>query len=139
MTIWTQTPSLAEANAVTRNTIADVLGIEITEIGADFVKGTMPVDKRTHQPFGILHGGASVVLAESLGSFAANLACEKGFVCVGLDINANHIRSVKSGLVTGVAKAVHIGRRTQVWEIRIADEADKTVCVSRLTVAVIEG
>ncbi len=139
MTIWTQTPSLAEANAVTANTIADVLGIEITEIGADFVKGTMPVDKRTHQPFGILHGGASVVLAESLGSFAANLACEKGFVCVGLDINANHIRSVKSGLVTGVAKAVHIGRRTQVWEIRIADEADKTVGVSRLTVAVIEG
>ena len=139
MTIWTQPISLDDANAMTVNTIGEVLGIKITDIGADFVVGTMPVDKRTHQPFGILHGGASVVLAESLGSFAANLACEKGFVCVGLDINANHIRSVSSGLVTGVARAVHIGRRTQVWETRIADEADKTVCVSRLTMAVIEG
>ncbi len=137
MTIWTNTPSIDEANAMSANTIVEVLGITITDIGTNSITGTMPVDKRTHQPFGILHGGASVVLAETLGSLAANLACEKGFVCVGLDINANHIRSVRSGVVTGVAKAVHIGRSTQVWEIRIADEADKTVCVSRLTMAVI--
>ena len=139
MSIWKHTISIAEANASMTNTIAEVLGIKVTDIGADYITGTMPVDKRTQQPFGILHGGASVVLAESLGSFGANLAADKGFVCVGLDINANHIRSVRSGLVTGVAKAVHIGRRTHVWEIRIADEADKTVCVSRLTMAVIEG
>tara|TARA_R110001599_G_scaffold65489_5_gene184576 strand:- start:4476 stop:4895 length:420 start_codon:yes stop_codon:yes gene_type:complete len=139
MTIWTNPLSIDQANAMLANTICEVLAIEITDIGADSVTGTMPVDKRTHQPFGILHGGASVVLAESLGSFAANLACATGFVCVGLDINANHIRSVRSGVVTGVAKAVHIGRSTQVWEIRIADEADKTVCVSRLTMAVIKS
>ena len=139
MTIWTNPLSIDQANAMLANTICEVLAIEITDIGEDYVAGTMPVDKRTHQPFGILHGGASVVLAESLGSIAANLACESGFVCVGLDINANHIRSVRSGVVTGVAKAVHIGRSTQVWEIRIADETDKTVCVSRLTMAVIKS
>ncbi|MDF1690916.1 MAG: hotdog fold thioesterase [Zhongshania sp.] len=139
MSIWKNTLSLDQANATMANTLCEVLDIKITDIGADYVAGTMPVDKRTHQPFGILHGGASVVLAESLGSFAANLACESGFVCVGLDINANHIRSVRSGLVTGVAKAVHVGRRTQVWEIRIADEDDNTACVSRLTMAVIEA
>lgn len=139
MTIWKQSFDLSQANAMMKNTIGDTLGLLITDIGPDYVVGTMPVDKRTHQPMGILHGGASVVLAESLGSFAANLACDVGMACVGLDINANHIRSVRSGLVTGVARAVHVGRRTQVWEIRIADEADKTVCVSRLTMAVIDA
>ena len=139
MTIWKQSLDLHQANAMMVNTIGDTLGIVITEIGADYVVGTMPVDKRTHQPMGILHGGASVVLAESLGSFAANIACDKDMACVGLDINANHIRSVRSGLVTGVARPVHVGRRTQVWEIRIADDADKTVCVSRLTMAVLEA
>lgn len=139
MTIWKRSYDVSQANALMSNTIADSLGLLITEIGPDFVAGTMPVDKRTHQPMGILHGGASVVLAESLGSFAATLACDAGFACVGLDINANHIRSVRSGLVTGVARPIHIGRRTQVWEIRIADDTDKTVCVSRLTMAVIDA
>jgi 1,4-dihydroxy-2-naphthoyl-CoA hydrolase len=139
MSIWKRVPSLDEANGLLVNTIADAVGLQITEIGDDFLAGTMPVDKRTHQPMGILHGGASVVLAETLGSFAASLCLAEGFNCVGLDINANHIRGVSKGLVRGVAKPLHIGRRTHVWEIRIADEADKTVCISRLTMAVIEA
>jgi 1,4-dihydroxy-2-naphthoyl-CoA hydrolase len=138
MPIWKHTPALADVNALLNNTIADVVGLQITEIGEDFLAGTMPVDKRTHQPMGILHGGASVVLAETLGSLAASLCLEKGYNCVGLDINANHIRGVSEGIVRGVAKPIHIGRRTHVWEIRIANEADKTVCISRLTMAVIE-
>jgi 1,4-dihydroxy-2-naphthoyl-CoA hydrolase len=98
----------------------------------------MPVDARTIQPMGILHGGASVLLAESVGSVAATLCVDpQKFYCVGLDINANHIRSARSGWVTGTARAIHVGRTTQVWEIRITDEADKLVCLSRLTMAVI--
>ncbi|CAA0093886.1 Putative esterase [Zhongshania aliphaticivorans] len=139
MTIWNRSYDIDQVNASMNNTIAETLGLLVTEIGPDYIVGTLPVDKRTHQPMGILHGGASVVLAESLGSLAANMVCEKGSACVGLDINANHIRSVRSGIVTGTAKAVHIGRRTQVWEIRLANEEDKTVCVSRLTMAVIDA
>ena len=115
------------------------LGISILEIGDDYIKGSMPVDERTKQPFGLLHGGASVVLAESLGSIAANCCVNKStHYCVGLEINANHIRGVKTGNVYGVAKAIHVGSTTQIWEIKITDENDKLVCISRLTVAVIK-
>jgi 1,4-dihydroxy-2-naphthoyl-CoA hydrolase len=138
MALWKQTPSLDQINAMFRNTLGEVLGICIIEIGADFVRGTLPVDARTHQPYGLLHGGASVALAESLGSLAAMLTLDPAVeAAVGLDINANHVRGVKSGIVTGTARALHVGRSTQVWEIRIEDERQKLVCISRLTVAVV--
>ena len=126
-------------NKFSQNTLAQHLGIEFTEIGEDFVSGRMPVDHRTHQPFGLLHGGASVALAETLGSQAAALTLDlsKQF-CVGLDINANHIKAVKQGFVEGTAKPVHIGKKTQVWEIRISDESGKLVCISRITMAIID-
>ncbi|HBN22171.1 MAG TPA: thioesterase [Holosporales bacterium] len=114
------------------------VGIEITNISEDSLTGTMPVDHRTTQPFGILHGGASVVLAESLGSLAGNMACPEGYGVVGVEINANHLRKETKGYVTGVASPIHIGRRTQVWGIEISNEEGKKVCVSRLTLAVIE-
>lgn len=114
------------------------LDIVYTAIGDDFLEGTMPVDHRTKQPFGLLHGGASVVLAESLGSLAANLCIDTNTqYCVGLDINSNHIRSVRSGRVRGRASIIHIGKKTQVWEIRIFDENDQLVNISRLTMAVL--
>ncbi len=135
--IWNVTPSLEQLENMQRNSIVEWLDIKVTELGDDFVRGTMPVDHRTHQPMGLLHGGASVVLAESLGSLAANLCVEQGKeYCVGLDINANHLRSACNGLVTGTARPVHIGRSTQVWEIDIRDDNDKRVCISRLTMAV---
>lgn len=118
--------------------MADYLGIEFTEVGEDFIRGRMPVDERTLQPYGLLHGGASVVLAETLGSVAAAMVVDhKKFHAVGLEINANHLRGVRHGFVTGTARPFHIGKTTQVWEIRIVDEKEKLVCVSRLTVAVI--
>ena len=122
-----------------KNTMVDHLGIEFLEVSHKLIKAKMPVDYRTVQPFGILHGGASVTLAETLGSIAAqmNIDQEKN-VAVGLDINANHIRSVKSGFVYGVTTPLHIGRSIHVWEIKITDEDDKLVCVSRLTVSIIE-
>ncbi len=138
MTIWKQPSDRDKINGWSDNTLNAHLGIEVTELGDDYVKGTMPVDPRTHQPMGILHGGASVALAESLGSIAAHLAAEPGSRCVGLDINANHVRSVRSGLVTGCARPLHIGGTTQVWEIKIVDESDKLVCISRLTMAVLK-
>lgn len=138
MEIWKVRPDTAAVMRMQEGTIAGVLGIEITEFGADYVKGTMPVDRRTHQPMGILHGGASVVLAESLGSMASNLCVDVSrYYCVGLDINANHIRAVRSGTVTGVARPIHLGRTTHVWEIRIEDEGGRLVCLSRLTMAVL--
>lgn len=114
------------------------VGIEITEISEGSLTGTMPVDHRTKQPFGILHGGASVVLAESLGSLAGNMASPEGYGVVGVEINANHLRKETKGYVTGIASPIHIGRRTQVWGIEISNEDGKKVCVSRLTLAVIE-
>jgi len=119
--------------------ILEVLGIEILEVGDDYVKGKMPVDKRTHQPHGILHGGASVVLAESLGSIASNLVVDttKQYA-VGLDINANHLRPVSEGFVYGIAKPIHVGRKSHVWSIEITNEEGKMVCISRLTMAVID-
>ena len=126
-------------NQTAGSTLLGALGIEITRISEDSIEGTMPVDHRTHQPYGLLHGGASVALAETLGSIGANLCVDpQQFYCVGLDINANHISGVKSGVVTGVARPIHVGRTTQVWEIRITSEAGKLVCVSRLTMAVIK-
>lgn len=138
MSLWKQPVDLDRLNGWSRNTMMETLGIRFTEVGDDWLRGTMPVDHRTHQPFGLLHGGASVVLAETLGSSAALLTLDvEKEVAVGLDINANHIRGVTSGMVIGTAKAAHLGRSTQVWEIRIEDEAGKLVCLSRLTMAVI--
>ena len=137
MPLWKTQPDLAAIKQANQKTLMNTIGIEITEIGEDFVRGTMPVDARTHQPYGILHGGASVALAETLGSYAAMLCCDPGFYAVGLDINANHVRAVASGTVTGTARPLHVGRSTQVWEIRIEDEAAKLVCISRLTMAVV--
>lgn len=115
------------------------LGIEVTKVGDDFIEAKMPVDHRTHQPFGLLHGGASVALAETLGSIAAHCTVDdQTKYCVGLEINANHLKSVKSGFVTGVTKPIHVGQRTQVWEIRISNEAGDLVCISRITMAVID-
>lgn len=122
-----------------KNTLGEQLGMEFTEIGEDFIKGTMPVDHRTKQPYGLLHGGASVALAETLGSIGSALVVDQSkFNCVGLEINANHLRSVRDGFVTGIAKPIHIGASTHVWDIRITDQRDKIVCISRLTVAVIK-
>ena len=138
MAIWKQSTDLARINAWNRGTMMETLDIRFTEVGDDWLRGTMPVDHRTQQPFGLLHGGASVVLAETLGSSAALLTLDvEKEVAVGLDINANHIRGVRGGIVTGTAKAVHLGRTTQVWEIRIEEESGKLVCLSRLTMAVI--
>ncbi len=136
--IWHRRPTLAELNSV-KNTMIDYLGIEMIELGDDFIKARMPVDHRTHQPMGLLHGGASVALAETLGSTGAMLSVDLGkFNVVGLEINANHIRGVRDGWVIGTARPLHRGRTTQLWEIRITDAADKLVCISRLTMAVLE-
>ena len=138
MAIWKQDLSLERINGWSANTMMETLGNRITEFGDDWLRGTMPVDHRTHQPYGLLHGGASVVLAETLGSTAAMLSLDPTQeVAVGLDINANHIRGVRGGIVTGTARMVHIGRTTQVWEIRIETEAGELVCISRITMAVI--
>jgi 1,4-dihydroxy-2-naphthoyl-CoA hydrolase len=138
MAIWKTPIDLEQVNRWSANTMMQTIGIRITEAGDDWLRGTMPVDARTHQPFGLLHGGASVALAETLGSTAALLTLDTDKeVAVGLDINANHIRGVRSGIVTGTAKALHLGRTTQVWEIRIENEEGSLVCISRLTMAVI--
>ncbi len=137
MGLWKQTTDLARIEAWNRGCLVEHLGMRISEIGDDFVRGTMPVDARTRQPFGLLHGGASVAFAESLGSLAGNLCLDASEMAVGLDINANHVRAVTQGLVTGTARPLHLGRSTQVWEIRIEDEAGRLVCISRLTLAVV--
>ena len=129
---------LETIQAFSKNTLVEHLGIEFTEIGADFISAKMPVDSRTVQPYRLLHGGASVVLAETLGSVAAD-ACmdDPDKTCVGLEINANHLRAVRDGYVHGTARPIHIGRSTQVWEIKISDEAQRLVCISRITMAVV--
>ena len=138
MSIWHSTVTVAEINDRYSGGFARNLGIVITEIGDDWLRGTMPVTPFVHQPMGLLHGGASVVFAESLGSVGANL-CVDPTRCwaLGQDINANHLRSVRDGIVTGTARAVHVGGRSQVWQIDIRDPADRLVCVSRLTIAVV--
>jgi 1,4-dihydroxy-2-naphthoyl-CoA hydrolase len=138
VSIWKNQISLEQIVQLSTNTMVEHLGIAVTEVGDDFIKASMPVCAKTHQPAGILHGGASMALAETLGSFAAYLAAPPGRQCVGLEINANHLRAVESGFVYGVARPIHIGRTTQVWDIRITDEEDRNVTASRFTVAVLE-
>jgi 1,4-dihydroxy-2-naphthoyl-CoA hydrolase len=129
--------NLAELSSLGKGTMGEHLGIEWVELGADFIKARMPVDHRTKQPYGLLHGGASVALAETLGSVGAALSVDPArYIAVGMEINANHIRSVRDGYVTGTTRPVHRGATTQVWEIRIEDERGKLVCISRLTVAI---
>lgn len=129
---------ISALNARARGSLVEHVGIVVTEAGPDWLRGTMPVDARTKQPYGLLHGGASVVLAETLGSMAGGLCVDPATqAVVGLEINANHLRAVREGVVTGTARAVHVGRSTQVWEIRIEDQAGKPVCISRITLAVI--
>jgi 1,4-dihydroxy-2-naphthoyl-CoA hydrolase len=131
--------TVEQLNQLNKGNMGEHLGIEATEISSEYICARMPVDHRTKQPFGLLHGGASVVLAETLGSFAASVSVDmEKYQCVGLEINANHIRSVKEGYVYGKATALHVGRQTQVWEIRITNEAGQLVCISRITIAVLE-
>jgi 1,4-dihydroxy-2-naphthoyl-CoA hydrolase len=142
MSIWFRPLTLEDAQRTfgRGGDLAHHLGIELTEVGADYLRGTMPVDARTRQPFGLLHGGASVALAETLGSMAANFCIDTSKVyCVGQEINANHVRSARSGRVTGTARPVHLGSRSHVWDIRLEDEAGRLTCVSRLTMSVIEA
>ena len=129
--------TLEQLNQWSEGTLMQPLGIVFSEIGPDFLRGTMPVDGRTRQPYGLLHGGASVALAETLGSTAGGMCVGADQGVVGIEINANHLKGVREGLVTGTARALHLGRSTQVWEIRIEDESGQLVCISRLTLAVI--
>ena len=135
--LWQKHPTLEEMQVACDNTLVQCLGIEFTAIGADFVEARMPVDERTMQPMGLLHGGASAALAETLGGAGAYLAVPEGTICLGLEINANHLRGVRSGRVTATARPVHIGRSTHVWDIRLSTEDGKLNCISRLTIAVI--
>lgn len=138
MTIFKKTFDLAAIEARGQQTMQGALGIRITEVGEDFLRGTMPVDERTKQPFGLLHGGASVALAETLGSMAGWMCLpDDGSRCVGIEINANHLKAMRDGEVIGTARPLHLGRSTQVWEIRITDAEGALVCISRLTLAVV--
>lgn len=140
MSIWfNKTLTIEMIAPVSKNTMGEHLDMRFSEIGADYLKATMPVDHRTHQPYGLLHGGASAALAETLGSVSSALVIDQEkFICVGIEINANHVRSVRSGIVTGTCTPIHIGATTHVWDIRIHDERNKLVCVSRLTVAILK-
>jgi 1,4-dihydroxy-2-naphthoyl-CoA hydrolase len=137
MNIWLKPANLGDINARNAQTAVEHLGIEITELGENFLVGRVPVDQRTKQPFGLLHGGVSVVLAETLGSIAAYHASPEGHLAVGLDINANHLRSARTGWVTGKATPVHIGKTTHVWQIDMAGDDGKLTCVSRITMAIL--
>jgi 1,4-dihydroxy-2-naphthoyl-CoA hydrolase len=140
MNIWFKKDvSIADLEHLGKDTLSEHLEMKFTEIGDDFLKATMPVDHRTHQPYGLLHGGASVALAETIGSVASALVIDKEkFICVGIEINANHLRSVRSGLVIGTCTPVHLGSTTHVWDIRIHDQNNKLICISRLTVAILK-
>ena len=136
--IWSREYTVDELNGRPKGHIGDLLGIEFTEIGPDSISARMPVNEKTHQPYGILHGGASVVLAESLGSVASNMVINSDkYIGVGLEVNANHLRPVKSGFVTGICTPIHIGGKTHVWDIRLYDDRGKMNSISRLTVAII--
>jgi 1,4-dihydroxy-2-naphthoyl-CoA hydrolase len=136
--IWFREYNVQEINGRPKNHIGALLDIEFMEIGEDFVTARMPVNERTHQPYGILHGGASVVLAETLGSVASSMVIDwDKYIGVGLEVNANHLRPVKSGYVTGICKPLHIGGKTHVWDIKIYNDKGKMNCISRLTVAII--
>ena len=139
MLIWFVRPTLDDLAAQARGTLIEHLAIEFLDVGDDYLTARMPVDARTIQPYGLLHGGASVALAETLGSAAAGYCVDPARkMVVGLDINANHMRGVRSGYVTGTARPIHLGGSTQVWDIRIVDERDRLVCIARLTMAVLE-
>ena len=139
MTIWLKPVNVNDLNQYQQQTLVTHLGIRYTEVGEDYLKATMPVDARTKQPAGILHGGASAALAETLGSTGANLVVDRTkTLCVGLELNCNHIRAMREGQVTGTARPLHVGRTTQVWEIKITDDQDRLVCVSRITMAVLD-
>ncbi len=139
MSIWKSEVTVERLGQISKDTMVDHLGIEFLEIGEDYVKASMPVDRRTRQPMGLLHGGASVALAETIGSVAAKMAVGPQESCVGLEINANHVRAVTGGQVTGIAKPLHLGSSTHVWDIRIYDNEQNLVCVSRLTMAVLKS
>ncbi len=136
MSIWKYEVMLEALNGQLKDSLCEHLGMAITEVHDDGLSGTMPVDSRTVQPMGHLHGGASAAFAESLASISANFAAGPGYYCVGLEINANHIRPVSHGVVTGRARVIHLGRTTHVWDIQIHDEQNRLVCVSRMTMAV---
>lgn len=137
--IWfNQGLTIDQIKPLGKDTMGEYIGIEWTELGNDFIKAKMPVDHRTKQPYGLLHGGASCVLSETIGSVASAMVVDHSkYVCVGLEINANHVRSARTGHVTGIATPLHLGANTHVWDIKIYDELEKLVCISRLTVAVI--
>lgn len=138
MSIWFNGFPIEEVTKRNNTCLPGHIGIEILEAGDDYLKGRMPVDQRTRQPYGILHGGASVVLSETLASVAAAFVADpEKFQCVGQEINANHVRPAMEGWVYGVARPLHIGRTSQVWDVRISNEQDKLVCVSRVTMGVV--
>jgi 1,4-dihydroxy-2-naphthoyl-CoA hydrolase len=139
MTIWKHLVSVHDLNKLGENSLVSHIGIEFTEIGENYICAKMPVNHYTQQPDGLLHGGASVVLAETLGSVASNLCVDRSKkICVGLDVNANHVRTARSGYVVGITKPVHLGASTHIWEIRITNEDDSLVCIARLTMAVLD-
>ncbi|MGV8916586.1 MAG: hotdog fold thioesterase [Pseudomonas sp.] len=138
MSVWLRTPDIEQLNAAQKNTIGEVLDIRFEAIDDDSLTASMAVDSRTHQPYGLLHGGASVVLAETVGSTASYLCIDASkYYCVGLEVNANHLRGLRSGRVTAVARAVHLGRTTHVWDIRLSGDDGKPSCISRLTMAIV--
>jgi 1,4-dihydroxy-2-naphthoyl-CoA hydrolase len=139
MRIWKKPISIDDLAAVHQDTAVAHLGIEFLEVGDDFIRARVPVDKRTKQPYGLLHGGVSVVLAETLGSCGAAYSCPEGERAVGLDINANHLRAATEGWVTGITRPVHIGRSTQVWAIEMTNDKGEVTCVSRITMAVLKN
>lgn len=137
--VFLSRPSLDHLNSISKRTMVDHLGIEFTAVGEDYLEATMPVDHRTKQPMGLLHGGANVALAETMGSLAASLTIDLSKqACVGLEINANHVRGVKDGKVKGIVKPVHLGKSTQIWEIKIYNESEQLCCISRITMAILE-
>jgi 1,4-dihydroxy-2-naphthoyl-CoA hydrolase len=139
MAIWHKKDlSVDDLAGLGKQTMGEHIGIRFSEVGDNYIKATMPVDHRTHQPYGLLHGGASVALAETLGSVGAAMVIDtEKFICVGQEINANHVRGVREGFVTGITTPLHIGRTSHVWEIKIYDEQERLVCVSRITVAIL--
>ena len=139
MSIWFKEPDLEEINSWSKGTLLEHIGIEVTEVGDDYLEGTMPADHRTFQPYGLVHGGANIVLAETLGSIGGMLTIDPDkYICVGQEVNGNHLRGVRSGVVRGRAEQVHAGSKSQVWEIKLYDSNNKLSCISRLTLAVVK-
>jgi 1,4-dihydroxy-2-naphthoyl-CoA hydrolase len=137
--LWKHTTTLEALNAMSKNTMAEVLNMRFTELGDNFLKLSMPVNNTTHQPYGLLHGGASAALAETVGSVASFLCIDpERQICVGMEINCNHLRGKKNGFVTATARPLHLGSTTHVWDIKITDETERLICISRLTVAILK-